>query len=1805
MADPLSEYSVGTFTGIDQEDSTTTLSDYGIGSFEAPEKLDDDKWNIWYDTIDSMQHKLDMEELPYVERETSVIPSHEDARKSWYHGLHQGYSGLLSTVAGIPGWIDRINDKAINLLGGDPNKWRFEYLYGNEFSKDNAIVTNEDYNNIEKKVQERLEFKEWLGVTTPNEKPVEVDSTSKLPIVINPYPDDPKKQLAYGAYISAITSPLNTIYQSVRDRKFRWSMIAGWDAASDVMKEMAVEALPNNADPDYFGNFQPETTIEKTIAGFGAVPGTVASIATATAITRNPMAGFATVAFLQNSDQPAGTVIKNTFLAGLEGRLIGGAAKLPTWGQRVGAFGTIGMGSAYMHSDKWVPQFSDIASSGIVMASFGFIPTGKATDASGFTDAKTRINYKGEVQGADPSKTGGTLIIEKGADRIHTDIQKLDAHMESVVTFKDNKNRSGYNVETKNAIPEFDPVTNQVVSEKGTKTRPETNLDSLRETKETKKAIEEGKDLIPFEKVTENSKRENLEPLEYADVIQKNEAGEFVIDPVTGKPKVETTATKRKLEYETIFVPRELVIRNGEYLDIYVSLDGAGKFIRIADPEVRLGGFDPSGKGKEWTLLDPKSKEKKAKEIEDKKQKTIRWKYNEKGELVLLEESLKIEKPEIEIPKVEEPTLAGETLSKKMETMAFADRFNFKIGNDGSVIAKLSDIIALKATLGKSKKKEHKWISNAIKDATKIKEKLEKDLSSRVDNYIRRLTLIRRTMNDHLTNLVVSKPVVGETDVKNHTQLEYSIYDKKGNRKKGKDGIDVERDVNPMKAGGIIQNVLNGLRYVEGKMEIYGLPMKFVGDPKRNNIINFGVTGVERIFREIDSLFNLVAYRQEMKFDPKSIDKTKYVIDEGATPFKLFGFNIKVGNALKDLVPVRSVDGALTLFEGLMKQGKAGWESARRIVDARIDRDFIKTEEARSNIKGEVTKAKIEKEYLKRNPDGTFKYQMSYAEMQSKFKLTDAEVTIIRKLDEGLKFIFDFYNEMATRYPGQGAKVIQERPNFDMRSWLGMERAFIIAKKDMPELGIKQNDLLVALPGESKGQLKEFVNYFLRENPEFANPKDFTIKYVTKQKQLGRDGVQLTDAFMEMHKMLEIENPAVAAIVKKTEAKLREKQKLFKGPLKRKGVRGFAGERPGRAGVKDWYQAYASYLDGGIRAAKSMEFKHKVEPMLYNKKFLKDFPESINAVSKYIDNAFGRNPAPLAKMTNTLVDSIAKINLPYFNDIPLITRTANMLTLYKNLLFFNARFLNAQVVQPFQVIVPALEQMKLDYNIKGDITYAVTKGSWETFFPSKEFQQLIVQAVDKGYIDIKFLKEFGIDPTSGRRLESKEMSMAKQARDIATGKNLSAMAERHSRLNALAMFYVFMKSGKYDKTHGKQKMFDDAMESTSQLMVEYNYRARPILYGSKGVGGVMGPLLGLFKTFQHNYYGKTARYVRTWAEHGFKKGGAPLAMHAISQIMTAGLFGIMSIEQIDGIIDWINGSRAKAGSNKDRVPTLSELILQSDASMSMKFGLPSGIVGGDLSSTLTAPGTGLTDVLSFPTLAYWGGLQPKSQNNGVVGEVIHMFNKLSTWSYNDADLYRGLKVSLPPIAQAFIDQVWAGVPWNEYPELFGLVEPAKVIEMSDDHMIFFTKDKDRYVLRDPFKNMKGKIERDAKDFMYAYLSGKSFEESLALKTLWSISKLDRNMKSLKDVHVTGAALAIYNNDFTTAMFHVYSLTQAGYTYDEAWEKIANRMESTNNTVLDRLKGLSKKYNMEKSMFINKVLENNLFDPHILPGSSYQ
>jgi len=1623
--------------------------------FGVPEKV-----NYWSDDAGTIQEKLNLDYIPFVEE-----PKTTELGKAAKYGFSSALSGAVYNLSGIPGWTDALADYTLEKLGANPDQWKFDYVNGENIAIDTNQGTYAEREVLKQKILEKEKFKKSL------------DENSL--------------------------------------KSFAFHTLAGIDSAEDYLRDTAETLGPQHMF-NLGQDFVPDTIAEQVVAGFAGAPimiaeygaytaGAIAGLAAVGipgAVVGGSALAFGTVGFLGSYEQPWEKVFTNTALGTIEGAAFGSVGMLPGWATRSVALGAIGAASAKMHGGG----ATEVISGAITLAGLGF--------------AGPMIGLKKPGEGAFTAPPKETLTLTPAYASLRNDAGRLTAHSETLFTFIKG-NGKGYHRETEPIPFEFTELSKKELTkrDKRDKVMPDTgNVELLIPSKATKRAIEEGRNLIPFKRVKPETKKENLDV-----------------------SKGEKEATER------VTIPRDQVILDGKYLDMTFHINARTKNIVPIrkTPEV-------------------------------KKPKTSFEDLN-----------LSLE------ARSSNSRVAAENVSIARD-LAKTHGLKF-LGDGAKVEIKLSQI----QKIAKSRKKGDAWAKGLLPKALELKTKKESQLTKRLTIYKKSIDKVQK----HIARLAVAsinlRPDPGESPIKHYRQLEDTLLNAE------RTGFKLDKDGKPIEVD-LTGNVKGTTGKILSFVETFGLPAKLAGDPSKNAFLRFVTTGVKNTQRAIEAGKDDILYRRLI--DPSyKPDKMKF-IEENPGIFQ-GGVLYNFGNIIGKIQTFKSKDGAWTQFEQLLKErGKEkGIESATKIINAMVEREVLMQSLAKKAVGKKASKEKIEQELLSKRDDGSFKYQMNYKEMKRLYKLSANEIGIIKNLDKGLAEARIYHNKAVTQNPEVGATIIPERPNYFPRTWIGRHRLYI------KEPG-KDGNVVHAIAGKTEKEVYGVFDTFIKKNPEYKN---YEVNYELKSDlAVGGKRENMNLSFDESIRLWDKKNPEIATLLKQSQKDYNATRGFGARKVARKDVGGYAGTgKEGRRLIEEFTEAYIGYVDGAVRSAEAIRFRAQVDPVVSGRSAFNDLiPQQVTFAKKYVDNAFGRDASFIAKKGDKLIETIAdsgifkKFSSP--NTFQKAIQVANSFTLHKALLFFNPRFLYSQIVQPYQMGMQRLQFMKVEYGIKGDVGKAVVEGSYLPFKPTKEFRELVVDALRTGTIDTKFLKEFGLDTRTGERIVTVTESMVNKMFERATGKRLSEIAERHSRLTALAMNYSFLKSGKYDVTNGKQNMFNTAKWMTDNMMVEYNFTNRPMMYTHQGLGTI-GSLFGLFKTFQHNYYGQVAQYARTWAKNPKSfEAASPLLMHATSMIMTAGLFGIMGVNQVDYLLRKMNdgvqfGLKAAKVDNPSqyRIPEYTETVLKLDIAPEQKFGLPSGILGVDVSSTLAAPGLGPGDIFSLPTLDALFGMTSKT-NEGVIGNAFNVVMKAATGTYSDVDMYKFLKSSMPTVLLADVERRFSGVSGEAmFSVIPGFEKESKVPrDVTDERGMYFQFKEGKYVVTNPYKNMRGQIERDIGGFWARYLGGRTFEESIILKSIWQSTKISMNQKDKINALVTAAASDGYDGLYDNIMFYTDSAMDLGYTQDQFIEKVTNRMETMSNTVLGRLKAYGDRHNMTRDDFIRSVLHNNNIILAYPPGS---
>jgi len=827
-----------------------------------------------------------------------------------------------------------------------------------------------------------------------------------------------------------------------------------------------------------------------------------------------------------------------------------------------------------------------------------------------------------------------------------------------------------------------------------------------------------------------------------------------------------------------------------------------------------------------------------------------------------------------------------------------------------------------------------------------------------------------------------------------------------------------------------------------------------------------------------------------------------------------------------------------------------------------------------------------------------FKYQVTNKELASKYNLDAKQIKIYRNLEGLFERVVDRHNKSAIENKGDGYTIIEKIPNYFPRIFEGDFAAFLMKwnnkKKVYQPVEAPGANNKFSIEERAKQLSKEWDAPVFKANDKFNNKEKLSSDYVVKivkrdRSQLGSEELTSFDRLFTRY------NLDSESFIKYQEAvdKMRKSVGFRRFSLQRKGVDGylgsesnaiaalgtkFLGSKIGNRNVDlkriaDFTKAATDYTKGGITSAMRIDFTKKFGD-IWNKPITisdgkggtarttlrKDYPVAAKFAEELRANAFGElRPAPL-------VEKLSQLGSDYIGNAGLtrILGGANQVTLNAKLLFGNMRFLLSQIFQPYHMIGPKMFSLQYSGFDKGKVAMAQIKSFKDLFFPNKEMKEVIEYMYRQGVVDQKFLNEAsanikGLLPKE--KLPIKD-PLGRQVFDfskllrILTLQDFAGKAEQVSRLNASLMFYNFFRSA------GKSKEYsmENAAYHANKYMVEYNYLEQPGIYGNRGLGP-LGKPFGLFKTFQHNYLAQLAEYA-TQAAQG--KGSAGLLAFLTQMVFSAGVFGVIGYESAERILRILSPTMQKFTGKP--LPSLTESILTSDLPNAFKYGVPSSVLNVDLTATLAAPGVNVGDLVSAPALDYLG-LNPlngfaSGRGRGIIPTG---FNALLTAIASDSpaekkeEYTKFLLATAPTSMQGFIEQYYEGLPL----EYWKYWSPGK--EFKEVH----NTPKYTNLQGDPFKRGRGTVVRGYDEWFARTFSSVSLAEKEALKLVYVTTRLKKNLRDDISGYLTAGAKHLMTDGYIP-LYIQKKLSDFGLTYNQIFERITNRADLMNTTIIDRL-----------------------------------
>jgi len=281
-------------------------------------------------------------------------------------------------------------------------------------------------------------------------------------------------------------------------------------------------------------------------------------------------------------------------------------------------------------------------------------------------------------------------------------------------------------------------------------------------------------------------------------------------------------------------------------------------------------------------------------------------------------------------------------------------------------------------------------------------------------------------------------------------------------------------------------------------------------------------------------------------------------------------------------------------------------------------------------------------------------------------------------------------------------------------------------------------------------------------------------------------------------------------------------------------------------------------------------------------------------------------------------------------------------------------------------------------------------------------------------------------------------------------------------------------------------------------------------------------------------------------------------------VFAAGVFGVIGYESAERILRILSPTMQKFTGKP--LPSLTETILTSTLPNTFKYGVPSSTLNVDLTATLAAPGVNVGDLVSAPALDYLG-LNPlngfaSGRGRGIIPTG---FNALVTAIVSDSaeerkeNYTKFLLATVPTSMQLFVEQYYEGLPleywkyWSPSKEFREVQNSAKYNNLQGD----------------PFKRGRGTVVRTYDDWFARAFSSVSLEEKEALKLVYVTTRLKKNLRDDISGYLTAGAKHLMTDGYVP-LYVQKKLSDFGLTYNQIFERITNRADLMNTTILDRL-----------------------------------
>lgn len=498
--------------------------------------------------------------------------------------------------------------------------------------------------------------------------------------------------------------------------------------------------------------------------------------------------------------------------------------------------------------------------------------------------------------------------------------------------------------------------------------------------------------------------------------------------------------------------------------------------------------------------------------------------------------------------------------------------------------------------------------------------------------------------------------------------------------------------------------------------------------------------------------------------------------------------------------------------------------------------------------------------------------------------------------------------------------------------------------------------LVYYLAADSKMGLESQYKALKKQFPELEAGKDHTVKSLRG----GSDPKAMLSTAIDL---LGRDDPAVARIREWAEEQTVAEGSKALGQEKhfetKHNVRGFVGDRPGRAPKQeaiDMFQEQLNYADNAFKWAELQKVADQLKEITNNPELLEKQPNNVAYLQDYARNHMGMGEAQWIKAAE---DAIRSTGMSPHVIAGVVGGMKTLFILQK--LAVSAGFSLANVIQYVNNIPHLVDISKNPLEIAMSATVgipagmAMATGHYLNARGTSVYQ--MVGAMPNGKFLVRAMKYFEDNGGTSRSILDESpvghsFSVLGKAENIA-GQTL-AIPETYLRSTSFMTYVQLLKNtGKFTND---LELFRHAEERVNAAMGDYRQGEKALMFSKLGT---MGNALNTLQTYPMNWY----QQLNYFGREAGKGNVLPVMSMLATQYVVAGAMGIPGFNDTSKLWEKIKEWLPDNAWDKVKDVSLPGLVLQAGGESSL-YGPLSTKTGVAMTSRVTAPGAG--EMLTSP-----------------------------------------------------------------------------------------------------------------------------------------------------------------------------------------------------------------------------------------------